>query len=172
MDIQEALSGGDRRTVGRVGDVVAHVLDHKEALPDLVAALDAEEAVVRMRAADALEKVSAQHADWVAPFAEDILSAAERRPDQEVRWHAAQTLPRLGLDAGQRDRAVALLMECLDAESRILRAFALTGLVEFALADPSLRTPVEPLVAAALTSGIPSFAARARHLRKRLDKAR
>ncbi len=171
MDIQEALSGGDRRTVGRIKEVVAHILAHPDALPDLVAALDAEEAVVRMRAADALEKVSAQHADWVAPFAEDILAVATRRVDQEIRWHAAQTLPRLGLDPGQRNRAVALFTDCLNAESRILRAFALTGLVEFALTDPALRARVEPLVEEALTSDVPSYAARARKLRKRLDRA-
>ncbi|MDJ0820254.1 MAG: hypothetical protein QNJ09_00415 [Paracoccaceae bacterium] len=170
MKIAESLSGGDRRSVGRTQEVVDHVLQNRAALAELVAALAVDDAVVRMRAADALEKVSAQQPRWVDGFAQDILDAALGCEQQEVRWHAAQTLPRLQLEAGQRAAAVELLFACLESDSRILRAFALTGLVDFAESDAALRARVAPLVEAALASDVPSMAARARKLAKRLQR--
>ena len=169
MNIAETLSGGDRRSIGRTKDVVSYVLKHKSALEELVQALDHSDAVVRMRAADALEKVSVDHAEWLNPFARTILSLAVRSHDQEILWHAAQILPRLHLPDDQRRKAYELLLGLLGNKSRIVHAFALTGLVDFSEQDVALREEVTRLVKDAEKSEIPSLAARARKLRKRLD---
>jgi HEAT repeat protein len=171
LDIIGALSGIDRRSIGRANDVVAFVLRHKSALPELVGALASENAIVRMRASDALEKVSAKHPEWLSPHAESILDAAAKRDEQEVCWHAAQILPRLDLTPDQQDAAVRLLFGFLDKPSRILRSFALTGLVEFAIRNAVPQDRVMREVRRARTSGIPSLEARARKLAKRLGSA-
>lgn len=170
MDIAQSLTGGDRRSIGRSNDVVSYVQHHKSALPELVAALTNKEAVVRMRAADVLEKSSASHAEWLGPFAQDIMIAAAERGEKEICWHAAQILPRLELDALRKEAEIDLLFGFLDEESRILRAFALTGLVQFAQGDRALRERVMPLVRSASKSGVPSLEARAKKLRKQLGK--
>jgi hypothetical protein len=170
MRIADALSGGDRRSIGRSNDVAAYVLGCRSAVPELVAALENENAVVRMRAADSLEKLSAKKPEWLNPFAGAILAAATHRDEQEICWHAAQILPRLDLDATQHQNAVSLLIGFLNNNSRIVRTFALTGLVDLALHDQTLRDKVVPLVQSATTSGIPSLEARARKLLRRLGK--
>jgi 23S rRNA (uridine2552-2'-O)-methyltransferase len=55
---------------------------------------------------------------------------------QELRWHLAQMLPRLGL------RGAALMRSYLADPSRIVRAFALTALALFAEEDADLRPAV------------------------------
>jgi hypothetical protein len=55
------LEGGDRRTIGRADDVAAFVSDHPELFPKLIAGLWSADPLVRMRAADATEKVTRKH---------------------------------------------------------------------------------------------------------------
>ena len=56
--ILSRLRGGDRRSIGNVSEVVAAVRKKPDLLKGLVAGLFDEDPVVRMRAADAMEKVS------------------------------------------------------------------------------------------------------------------
>jgi HEAT repeat protein len=169
LDIPTALSSGDRRSIGRANEVVSFVLRNEAALPDLVAALRNDNDVIRMRAADALEKISAIRSDWVTPFADDLLDAVAIWNQQEINWHVAQILPRLDLTQVQQDRAICVLFGFLAEQSRILRTFALTGLVEFSMRDPCLRDRVIPEVQSAAASGIPSLEARARKLIQRMN---
>jgi hypothetical protein len=52
------LTGGDRRTIGRAGRVAEMVCSDPKLFPELMAGLWSEDALVRMRAADAAEKVT------------------------------------------------------------------------------------------------------------------
>ena len=76
MNIAHALSGGDRRSIGGSNDVVSYILKHQSALPELVLALKNDDAVVRMRAADALERLTLSNAARLGAFTQDIISAA------------------------------------------------------------------------------------------------
>jgi hypothetical protein len=170
MDIAKVLSGCDRRSIGRSAEVVAHALKNKSILQDLVAALSHGDVVVRMRAADTLEKVSAQKPDWLDPFAGKLLAVASASDEQEIRWHAAQMFSRLRFSNAQRNKAIDLLFEFLKDKSRITQAFALTALVDLAKGDPALRARVAPLVKRAAARGSPSVKARAKALERRLGK--
>ncbi len=55
------LEGGDRRTIGRSDEVAAMVSKNPELFPRLVRGLWSEDPLVRMRAADATEKVTRLH---------------------------------------------------------------------------------------------------------------
>ena len=57
-DLAKALALGDRRTIGDAPTVAEAVAADPARLPELVGCLFAEDAGVRMRAADALERVS------------------------------------------------------------------------------------------------------------------
>lgn len=166
MRFDEALSGGDRRSTGRADEVAARVLADPAALSELLGCLLADDTVVRMRAGDAIEKVSAGRPEVVTPHAGMLLGLGEAGAEQEMRWHLAQILPRLGLDKAMTARAVALMRGYLDDESRIVRACALSALAAFAEADPQLRAEVGRLLKAAVGSGVPSVQARARKLRR------
>src|SRR5271156_4803430 len=100
------LSGGDRRSIGRSNEVAAHVLAHPAHFRHVFAGLSAGDPVVRMRAADAIEKITARRPELLRPYKRNLLAIAGSSKQQEIRWHAALIIPRLQLTA--RERAVAL----------------------------------------------------------------
>ena len=58
-DILSKLKGGDRRSIGNVSAVVAAVSKNTGLFKDLVSGLFDPDPIVRMRASDAMEKLSA-----------------------------------------------------------------------------------------------------------------
>ena len=58
MDIRELLSGGDLRSIGHVDAVVVYVGDDPDRFNELMTGLTDDRPVVRMRNADAVEKVT------------------------------------------------------------------------------------------------------------------
>lgn len=146
MDILAALSSGDRRSIGRANEVVAHVLEKPDSVRLLIGALSDMDPVIRMRAVDALEKVSVSHNEWLDPHAQDLIGFARNSGQQEVRWHMAQILPRLALSGPQRLSVTRIFFDYLEDDSKIVRAFAMTALAQFAVEDPHLRARVVPLL--------------------------
>ena len=165
IHVRAMLAGGDRRSIGRADEVAALALAGELPFGAVFAAMFEEDPVVGMRAADAVEKVSAQRPDWLRPFKVEFLAglAEFRRP--EMRWHAALMLPRLGLTADERDTlAMPILLEYLRDRSRIVQAFALQALADFARMDTALRPQVLALLDEALRTGSPAVKARCRRL--------
>lgn len=162
--ILEMLTGGDRRSIGRVEEVVALVLEEAALFEPLFHGLFAEDELVRMRAADALEKISARRPEWLQPYVEMLLNQVASQGQQEVRWHVAQLIPRLRLDAQQRRLAVALLFDYLDDESKIVKTNAMQALAELAVEDASLRQKVIPVLEQLTAMGSPAMRARGRKL--------
>jgi hypothetical protein len=62
------IVGDKSNSLGRVSEVIEHVLNDPERLEELYSCLFNEDARVRMRAADALEKICRQHSDWLEAF--------------------------------------------------------------------------------------------------------
>ena len=60
MDILEKLKGGDRRSIGRANEVVADVLRDPTLFDALFNGMLNDDPIVRMRSADAVEKITAQ----------------------------------------------------------------------------------------------------------------
>lgn len=56
----EKLAGGDCRSIGRSNKVVADVLRNPSLFPGVFAGLLEEDPLIRMRAADAIEKITAR----------------------------------------------------------------------------------------------------------------
>jgi hypothetical protein len=59
--LAELLSGGDRRSIGKAAEVAEYVVVNPHQIDGLAALLEHHDEVVRMRAADALEKVLKKH---------------------------------------------------------------------------------------------------------------
>jgi hypothetical protein len=122
------------------------------------------DAVVRMRAADAAEKVSAVHPDYLSPYKAELLHQIGQSTQQEVRWHVAQMLPRLALSADEQSVAVALLLSYLNDHSAIVQTFALDALVTFAQHDTTLRPDILRLLNQAQTAERAAVRSRAKKL--------
>lgn len=163
-DLRALLAGGDRRSIGRVPEIVATVQANPTLLAELVAAMGDADPVVRMRAADAVEKATAAHPEWLAPYTAQLLGPLAAVPQQEVRWHVAQLLPRLALDDDRRQVAAGILFGYLDDRSAIVRTCALDALTRLAAGDLELQARVVPALEAALRDGTPAERSRTRRL--------
>jgi HEAT repeat protein len=162
------LTGGDRRSIGRSPEVVEHILADPALFDPVFEAIGDDDPLVRMRAADAIEKVSARRPELLKPYGRRLLDLGQI-DQQEVRWHVAQMLPRVPLTAPQRRRAVALLDSYLDDDSAIVRTWALDALARVGADDPDLRRRVLPLVRSATETGTPAMRARGRKLLRMLE---
>lgn len=162
--IRELLSGGDLRSIGRVPEVLKIVGENPERLGELVGGLDSEDPVVRGRAADALEKLTAKSPVLLEPFKESLLRVAASSGQQEVRWHLAQMMPRLPLTRREIPSVFSLLRSYLEGRSAIVKVCALQAMVELSLRDPSLRFPAKALAESFCRSGTPAMRARGRKL--------
>lgn len=160
------LQGSDRRSIGRSDEVAARVLKQPRLFRELMACLWHDSYVVRMRAADAAEKVSAENPRLLQGYKSQLLGLLADTEQIEVRWHLAQMIPRLKLTARERRRAADFLRHYLDDHSSIVRTFALQALADLSQQDDFLRSETKQLLEEALHSGSAAMKARARRLLK------
>ncbi|MGD8245058.1 MAG: hypothetical protein PVI63_07690 [Anaerolineae bacterium] len=162
--ILQKLKGGDRRSIGRVDEVVTQVLRDPALFDSLFRGMLDDDPVVRMRSADAVEKITAQRPQLLQAYRSDLLQDVARSRQKEVRWHAAQMLPRLELTQDEQEAAVEILLHYLDDDSKIVKTFSMQTLADFAQTDASLRSRVVPLLEALTETGSPGMKSRGRRL--------
>lgn len=164
--IHEMLCGGDRRSLGRANQVAALVSRNPKRFSELMKCLWSEDAVVRMRAADAVEKVTMRRHGLLAPFRAELLGLAEEAEQIEIRWHLALIMPRLQMGHVDRDRAIACLRGFLDDKSAIVKVCALQGLTDMARGDAQKEREVVSLLEECSRVGTAAVRARSRILLK------
>lgn len=145
--VEQMLSGGDGRSLHGVDRVIAVVLADSRALEALFECLFCDDAVVRMRAGDALEKIARIRPELLAPFTRRFLSDVVDVDQPSVQWHLAQILTEIELTPQQRPRAVAILKRNLERyEDWIVLNLTLHALAQFARDDPELRCELVPIL--------------------------
>jgi hypothetical protein len=169
--ILDMLKGGDLRSIGRSEEVVQIVLENPTRFGEVILGMVHEDRIVRMRSADAVEKITFKHPEWLQPYKEFILAKAAIVDQQEVRWHVAQILPRLDLSNDDVQVAVDILKGFLDDDSRIVRTFTLEALVGFIEKDANLEAWVIPLIEKFVEEGSPAMRSRGKRLLSRLRKS-
>ncbi len=167
--ILKRLTGGDFRSIGESNQVAADVLANPSLFPELVGGLTHPDALIRMRAADASEKVTAKRPDLLQPFKSYLLKDAAASEQQEVRWHVAQMMPRLALTIPERRKAVIILKNYLNDKSSIVKANSMQALAELAQKDEGLEPEVFSLIKTLTRSGTPAMKKRGKKLLKSLQ---
>ena len=74
-----------------------------------------DDPLIRMRAADALEKITADFPEYLQPFKSRLIRLTGETTQQEVKWHLAQILPRLELESDEKKEIVKKLFLYLKA---------------------------------------------------------
>lgn len=170
LDPRAALAGGDPRSLGRTQEVVDAALADRDLLDPLFEAVLDEDELVRMRAADGLEKVCRERPEWLAPYVDRLLGEVAAVEQDSVRWHVAQMLGEVELSAAQRTRAIRLLERFSDEErAGFVVGHALTSLAALAADDPSLRRRLIPRLRRLAGDERRSVATRARKLLAALE---
>jgi HEAT repeat protein len=169
LNILTLLEGGDRRSIGRAGEVAAMVSKDPGLFPELIAGLWSDDPLVRMRAADAAEKFTRTNQEFLQPYKKELLGLMAQTRQQELRWHLAAMIPRLELNARERQRAVSLMHSYLEDRSSIVKTSALEGLADLAQHDSSLLPTVIDLLRESVRKGTPAMKARSRKLLLQLE---
>jgi len=164
------LQGGDRRSIGKVDEVVDLVLGSPPLFEELINGLFADDPVIRMRTADAVEKITLKKPDLLHPHKKKLIRLAGDTEQQEVRWHMAQILPRLILKSDDRKTIVEIFFTYLNDKSKIVVTFALQALADFAAEDKKLRPRVIRVLEGLNETGSPAIKSRGRKLLERLKK--
>lgn len=171
-DLLLQLRSGDRRSVRGVPEVVDQVMADRSLFRAVFNGMVDANPVVRMRCADAVEKITAARPEYLAPYKGRIIRLAATVTQQEVRWHLAQLFSRLQLSAAERRRVVKTLTEYLTDTSRIVKTFAMQALADIAAQDSQLRAPIAARLNQLTRTGSPAMKSRGRELLAQLGESR
>jgi len=138
--------------------------------PGLIAGMWSEDALVRMRAADAAEKVTRANRELLRPYKKELLGLLAEATEQELRWHLAAMVPRLTLNEKEKQLAMSALNRYLEDRSSIVKTFALQGLAELSQGDRKIRPGVIETLRESARSGTPAMKARSRKLLVPLER--
>ena len=168
----QKLTGTDRRSIGKSNAVVAEVLSVPKLFGILFNGMLDDDPVLRMRCADAVEKVSAIHPEYLQPYKKQLLQQVAKIEQQEVRWHVAPLFSRMALTAKERRVAVEILAEYLKDKSKIVKTFSMQALADIAAQDEKLRRPLIKQLEKLTRTGSPAMQARGKKLLAKLKGTR
>jgi hypothetical protein len=167
-NILSTLKGGDRRSIGKVSAVVATVSKSPGLFKDLAGGLFDPDPIVRMRAADAMEKLSADDSRLLQPFKQKLVGLAQQTRQQELRWHLAQMVPRLDLTPQEINAVTDIFVDYLADNSKIVVTFAMQALCELAIKKGRVSSRVLHAIERLTQTGSPAIQARGKKLLPKL----
>jgi hypothetical protein len=123
-----------------------------------------------MRAADAVEKVTLRHKEFLVPHRTQLLNLLNSAINIELKWHIAQLVPRLPLEPHELNEVWAILSYWAQNpnESKIVRVHSLQGLFELSQQTPAFSNTFTKILDKVDHEPIPSLKARIKKLRKLL----
>ncbi len=125
--------GGKSNSLGRVNEVIEIVLQDKSRLDELYECLFNEDAWIRMRAADGIEKAARVHPNWLEPYIDRISKDLAPSTQPSIQWHIAQIYGQVTLTAGQKRFAINWLKGLLSSPQTdwIVAANSMDTLAQF-----------------------------------------
>jgi hypothetical protein len=140
----------------------------------LVAAMFGEDAELRKRAADVARRITEHASEPLHRYADELtgLLAEISVGESRTRWHLGLVVARVAHTREQRLRAARLMQLLIEEESNAARCSAVEGIGLLATGEPVLWSVAEEMIERALVSGTCAMKARARHARRRLERAR
>lgn len=168
--VLEMLKGGDRRSIGESNSVVAMVLKEPRLFDDLFAGLLADDPAIRMRSADAAEKVTAVHPEYLVPYKQMLLKSLAKLEQADVRWHVAPMLARLPLSQTEQTAVIDVLAGYLKDRSSIVKTTAMQALCDLAERYKALRPFALLQVRELIAMGTPAMKARGKKLLAKLNR--
>ena len=168
LEVLNKLAGGDRRSIGKSNEVVADVMRDPSLFGIVFAGMLRDDPLIRMRSADAIEKITVKHPEYLQPYKEKLIKQVAKSEQQEVRWYVAQMIPRLDLNQEEGIFALEILLDYVNDKSNIVKTFSMQALADLAEKDASLRVQVIPLLEELTRTGSSAMKSRGRKLLQKL----
>ena len=127
-------AGGKTNALGRANEVIDLFKNDPSRLGELYDCLAHEDAWIRMRAIDSLEKICREHPEWIEPYIERFQNELSASDQPSIQWHLAQIYGQVILKPDQKLRATQWLKHLLSTREVdwIVAANAMDTLVKFA----------------------------------------
>jgi len=137
---ENLLSGGDLRSVGNA-EMVAVKIQSQKSFDDLFLLLHHNDRKIVMRAADAIEKITVVHPEFLSKHKSEVIKLLATARHKELKWHLAQFVSRLPLYQTEAVKIFRVLAGWLkdETESRIVRVNSLETLYELSLQNTRLK---------------------------------
>ena len=166
MNYLKYLTGGDFRSLADSRLLIKYIKSQDE-FNELIAMLSHPDDIVRMRAADVIEKITAGNKDYLTSHKTAIIAQCKCEMRKEIKWHYALLLSRLPLTRKEAGVVWERLSEWVSdrAESRIVRVNSLQALFEIQTHFPELANDFNLLLLTIESENIPSLSARIRKLK-------
>ena len=160
-DLETILSGGDLRSIGQTNLVVG-LTENQNQFDNLFQLLFNPERIIAMRAADAIEKITAVKNDYLKSHKAEILDLLYKAEDKELKWHVALIVARLKLSNQELGKVWQLLTKWSTnkKESKIVRVNSLQALFNLLGQKKELQQDFSLTISQVQTENIPSINAR------------
>jgi hypothetical protein len=163
------MSGGNKRKINN-RPVIEAVLHDPARVGELFECVKDQDAYVRMRASDALEKVCRANASIVQPLKTRVLNEMSAIDQPSVHWHYAQIVDQLQLTPHETAQVISKLQANFETyDDWITRTITMEVLGHFALQDEALRAYLIPQLEELTKERRVSLSKRARKILKQLE---
>lgn len=144
MTFERTLTGGHPNSLKGADSVLRAVQRDPKRLQELFGCLFSDDAIVRMRAGDAIEKVFREQPELAKGYERDIFRmAAIDQPS--VQWHFAEIVGEISLTSAGHKKALTVLKRNLTASKDwIVLNVTMQVLAGFAKEDPALKRWLRP----------------------------
>jgi hypothetical protein len=168
--ILQKLRGEDLRSIGKADEVVQDILNDPSLFQEVFEGMLNKDPVIRMRSADAIEKVSAKRPEYLRPFKSKLINQISKIEQQEVRWHTAQMFSYIETSKIERNKIIKILLSYIETdESKIVKTFSMQTLADFAEKDEQIKPRMINLIKGMIKSGSPAIVSRGKKLLKQLN---
>jgi len=160
------LEGGDLRSIAGVDELVS-LIQSQADFDRLFAYLYSEERLIRMRAADAIEKISAERSEFLSEHKVKLIQLLKTANYKELKWHLALIISRVKLTLNEFRDVWKILSNWAKnkKESKIVRVNALQSLFELSNKRKDYKNEFHAVVEQIKIENIPSINARLRKLK-------
>jgi hypothetical protein len=167
--IPDKLKGGDLRSIGNSNAVISKITNQNKFDELFKGLFDADHLVV-MRSADAIEKITMTHPEYLKSHKKELLEFLHTANPIELKWHLAQLMPRLKLNENETGIFWNILTRWANdnAESRIVRVNSLQALFDIQKQYPEPEKDFADTLSKLERSTIPSIVARIKKLKKEM----
>jgi len=168
--ILQKLRGDDLRSIGKADEVVQNILNDPSLFEEVFEGMLNKDPVIRMRSADAIEKVSVKHPEYLQPFKSKLINHVSKIEQQEVRWHVAQMFSYIKINKTERDKIIKILLSYIETdESKIVKTFSMQTLADLAEKDGQIKPKIINLIKGMIKNGSPAIISRGKKLLKQLN---
>lgn len=168
--ILQKLMGGDLRSIGKADEVVQEMIKNPSLFKGCFEGMLSDEPIIRMRSADAIEKVSERHPEYLQPFKSRLINEVSKIEQQEVRWHVAQMFSYIKINKKERDKIIKILLSYIEnKKSKIVQTFSMQTLADFAERDEQIKPQIKNIIEGMMKNGSAAIMSRGKKLLQHLN---